>query len=46
VTKRSLEAWLMQLAQRDDRRAAAESPREADRAKTNEMELGGTREAT
>jgi hypothetical protein len=45
VTKRSLEAWLMQLAQRDDRRAAAESPRERI-VQTNEMELGGTREAT
>jgi hypothetical protein len=45
VSKRSLEAWLVQLREAGDRRAAAESLRARLVEKTNEVELGGRREA-
>ena len=45
VSGRSLDAWLAQLAERDDRRAAAEALRARLVDKTNEVELGGRREA-
>jgi hypothetical protein len=45
VTKRSLEAWLAQLAEAGDRRAAVEALRARLVEKTNEVELGGRREA-
>jgi hypothetical protein len=45
VTKRSLESWLAQLAEREDRAAAAEALRTRLVEKTNEVELGGRREA-
>jgi hypothetical protein len=45
VTRRSLEAWLAQLAERDDRGGAAEALRARLVEKTNEVELGGRREA-
>jgi hypothetical protein len=43
VTRRSLEAWLTQLAERHDRRAAAKALRARLIEKTNEVELGGRR---
>jgi hypothetical protein len=46
VTGRSLEAWLSQLAEGDDRRGAAETLRARLVEKTNEVELLGRREAT
>jgi hypothetical protein len=45
VTGRSLDSWLAQLAHRDDRRTAAEALRGRLVEKTNEVELGGRREA-
>jgi hypothetical protein len=45
VAKRSLESWLMQLAGAGDRGKAAESLRARLVEKTNEVELGGRREA-
>jgi hypothetical protein len=45
VTTRSLEAWLAQLADPGDRRAVAKSLRARLVEKTNEVELGGRREA-
>ena len=45
VTRRSLEAWLAQLAEREDRRAAAEALRARLVEKVNEVELAGRREA-
>jgi hypothetical protein len=45
VTSRSLEAWLAQLAGAGDRGAASESLRARLVEKTNEVELGGRREA-
>jgi hypothetical protein len=45
VTERSLDSWLAQLAHRDDRRTAAEALRARLVEKTNEVELGGRREA-
>jgi hypothetical protein len=45
VTGRSLEAWLRQLAEGDDRLAAAETLRARLVEKTNEVELLGRREA-
>jgi hypothetical protein len=45
VTGRSLDSWLAQLAHRDDRRTAAEALRARLVEKTNEVELGGRREA-
>jgi hypothetical protein len=45
VTDRSLEAWLAQLAERDDRPAAAEALRARLVEQVNELELGGRREA-
>ena len=45
VTGRSLDSWLAQLAQRADRRTAAETLRARLVEKTNEVELGGRREA-
>jgi hypothetical protein len=45
VGGRSLEAWLAQLAEREDRRAAAEALRGRLVEKVNEVELGGRREA-
>jgi hypothetical protein len=45
VTGRSLDSWLAQLAHRDDRRTAAEALRARLVEQTNEVELGGRREA-
>jgi hypothetical protein len=45
VTGRSLHSWLAQLAQRDDRRTAAEALRARLVEKTNGVELGGRRKA-
>ena len=45
VTNRSLKAWLAQLTERGDRRAAAEALRARLVEKVNEVELGGRREA-
>jgi hypothetical protein len=45
VSGRSLDSWLVQLAHRDDRRTAAEALRARLVEKTNEVELGGRREA-
>jgi hypothetical protein len=45
VTGRSLDSWLAQLAHRNDRRTAAEALRARLVEKTNEVELGGRREA-
>jgi hypothetical protein len=45
VTGRSLDSWLAQLTHRDDRRTAAEALRARLVEKTNEVELGGRREA-
>jgi hypothetical protein len=45
VTKRSLDSWLAQLSERDDRRAAAEALRARLVEKVNEVQLGGRREA-
>jgi hypothetical protein len=45
VTGRSLDSWLTQLAEGDDRRGAAETLRARLVEKTNEVELLGRREA-
>ena len=45
VTKRSLDSWLAQLAERGDRHTAAEAVRTRLVEKVNEVELGGRREA-
>jgi hypothetical protein len=45
VTRRSFDSWLAQLAERDDRHAAAEALRARLVEKVNEVELGGRREA-
>ena len=45
VTGRSLEAWLAQLAQRDDRPAALQALRGRLIEKVNEVEMGDRREA-
>jgi hypothetical protein len=45
VTRRSLDSWLEQVAERDDRHAAAEALRARLVEKVNEVELGGRREA-
>jgi hypothetical protein len=45
VTGRSLETWLEQLAEGDDRRSAAETLRSRLVEKTHEVELLGRREA-
>ncbi len=45
VAGRSLDSWLGQLAHRDDRRTAAGALRARLVEKTNEVELGGRREA-
>lgn len=45
VTGRSLDSWLAQLAHRDDGRTAAEALLTRLVERTNEVELGGRREA-
>jgi hypothetical protein len=45
VATRSLDSWLAQLAERDDRQAAAEALRARLIEKVNEVELDGRREA-
>jgi hypothetical protein len=45
VTGRSLDSWLARLAHPDDRRTAAEALRARLVDKTNEVDLGGRREA-
>lgn len=45
VTRRSLEAWLAQLAKRDDQCRAADALRARLVKKVNEVELIGRREA-
>jgi hypothetical protein len=45
VTRRSLDSWVAQLSERDDRRPAAEELRARLIEKVNEVELGGRREA-